>query len=55
MTEEDIQNDPDDKFNQGHHSYIEIWFQQIIIDIITIKAASLSYSSIYQNLHFKLV
>ena len=30
MVEEDIQNDPDEQVNQGHHNYIEIWFQTIM-------------------------
>jgi len=27
MVEEDMKNDLDQKNHQGHHNYIEIWFQ----------------------------
>jgi len=30
MEEEDIQDDPKNQVDQGHHNYIEIWFQTII-------------------------
>lgn len=29
MEEEDIQDDPNQQVEQGHHNYIEIWFQAV--------------------------
>ena len=29
MVEEDMKNDPDQQKDQGHHNYIEIWFQTV--------------------------
>ena len=29
MEEEDIQDDPNQQVDQGHHNYIEIWFQTV--------------------------
>ena len=29
IVEEDMKNDPDQQNDQGHHNYIEIWFQTV--------------------------
>jgi hypothetical protein len=65
MTKEDIQSGGNEQVNQGHHDYIELWFQETyqfttflhsstILDIISIKAVGFSYSGIYQSISFKL-